>query len=152
MDNNYQNSNDMNQNLSGSSGQKGLRGKSADEVKQTVKEAVGKGIAAVSGAVEGFADRIEQDHLPEVSRKAIEQVGETTRAFTDTTKSEFQQIKESVQGGGSGGSGSSGSGMMEGSGGSSSMQDSSLESSLGGSSGSEEESSSYRGESSGRSS
>lgn len=72
---------------------------SPEEVKQQVKETVSKGIAAAAGAVEGVADEMENDHLPDTAGKAIEMVGETARRITQTTVEQAKKVKDSVKGG-----------------------------------------------------
>jgi hypothetical protein len=95
------------------SGQKPMRGNrpkksyrdaSPAEVKEAVKETVSKGIAAAAGAVEGVADEMESDHLPDTAGKAIEMVGETTRRIAKTTVEQAKKVKDSVTGKGGKGS------------------------------------------------
>jgi len=77
---------------------KSYKDSSPEEVKAAVKEQVSKGVAAAAGAVEGLADEMENDHLPETAGRAIGLVGETTRTIAKTTVEEARKTKEAIQG------------------------------------------------------
>lgn len=75
---------------------KSYRDSSPEEVKQAVKEQVSKGVAAAAGAIEGFAEEVENDHLPETAEKAIELAGETTRRIAKTSVEQARRTKDAI--------------------------------------------------------
>ena len=80
----------------------GHRGKrfseqSPDEVRQSVKEKVKKGIASVAGALEGLNEEVEEDHLPEKTERAVHNLGETTRKVAGAARQETRQTRESLR-------------------------------------------------------
>lgn len=81
---------------------KAYKDSSPEEVKAAVKEQVSKGVAAAAGAVEGLADEMENDNLPETAERAIGLVGKTTRTIARTTLDEARKTKQAIQGGLSG--------------------------------------------------
>lgn len=79
-----------------SEGQESWRGKSfqdasPDEVREMVKDRVAKGIAAVTGALEGFVERSRRGELAQKSRQAIETAGETSREVISSTSEQFDR-------------------------------------------------------------
>ncbi|MCA1818539.1 MAG: hypothetical protein ABR562_07540 [Thermoplasmatota archaeon] len=90
---------DTNARKSDTSGRKSYKESSPEEVKQAVKEQVSKGVAAAAGAVEGFAEEMESDRIPETAGKAIELAGEATRTIAKTTVEQARRTKEAISGG-----------------------------------------------------
>lgn len=92
--------------------------KTPEEVKENVKRVVGSGVAAAAGAVEGFNEQMEENHIPEQAAKAVEQAGRTTKEIARTVREQGTEVKNAIQGhsspGGrdkSGGAGSDTSGL-----------------------------------------
>ena len=76
---------------------RGYRDSSPEEVKEMVKQEVSKGVAAAAGAVEGVADEMEADNLPEVAGRAIEIVGQTARTVARTTVDEARKTRDAIK-------------------------------------------------------
>ena len=91
----------------GSSSKKPMADQSPDELKETIKEKVARGVAAVAGALKGFSEEAKKQDLAGSTKEAIQKAGETTRDVASTTKQEFQQTKETFKGGSQSSSGGS---------------------------------------------
>lgn len=101
---------DYNQGTS-SMNNKSFRDKSPEEVKDTVKDKVAKGVAAVAGALKGFTEEAQKNDLANSTKEAIQKAGDTTRTLASTAKEEYRSTKETIKpSGGSLSSGSSSSG------------------------------------------
>lgn len=73
-------------------------GKSAEEIRATVKEAVGKGVSAVAGVADGINETMEKTHLDETAEKAIRQVGETTSKVVGAARETVDDVRHAVKG------------------------------------------------------
>lgn len=62
-----------------------------DEVREMVKDRVAKGIAAVTGALEGFVERSRRGELAQKTRQAIETAGETSREVISSTSEQVER-------------------------------------------------------------
>lgn len=86
---------------SGRSVKETFRSGTPDEVRDKVKEAVEKGVAAVAGALKGFADRTEESKVADTTRNAIHQAGETARSaissVTEETRGSQEPLREAGQ-------------------------------------------------------
>jgi hypothetical protein len=78
----------------GSLHHKSFRESSPDEVREMMKERVAKGIAAVTGALEGFIERSRGGELPKKTREAIESAGETSREAIATTSEQVSRTAD----------------------------------------------------------
>jgi hypothetical protein len=76
---------------------KSFREASPDEVREMVKEKVAKGIAAVTGALEGFVERSRRGELAGKTRQAIEQAGETGREAISATSEQLSKTGSKVE-------------------------------------------------------
>lgn len=76
---------------------KSFRESSPDEVREMVRERVSKGIAAFTGALEGFVQRTKGDHLADKTREAIEGAGETTRQAISSTGEQIDRTRETLK-------------------------------------------------------
>lgn len=100
MDNDYTNTNtesSMQNDASTMDKTRSFRESSPDEVRERVKEAVQKGVAAVAGALKGFSEEAKKHNLAESTKEAIHKAGETTRQVAGTTAKEFQRTKEHLK-------------------------------------------------------
>lgn len=70
---------------------------SPDDVKERVKEAVAKGVAAVAGALKGFNEQMQQNRVPEKTREAIQRAGETTREAVSSTSEQVKGMKQPLK-------------------------------------------------------
>lgn len=70
---------------------------SPDEVRDKVKSAVQKGVAAVAGALRGFSEEAERNRMPEAARDAVHQAGETTRSTIASVSDEARGLKEPLK-------------------------------------------------------
>lgn len=91
-------SSDFDTGSSGSSASGSGPGKSADEIRETVKEAVGKGVAAVAGVADGINETMEETRLDETAEKAIRQVGETTSKVVSAARESVDEVRSAVKG------------------------------------------------------
>jgi hypothetical protein len=67
------------------------------EVRERVKNQVKKGIAGIAGALEGFNEEVEEDHLPEKTEQAIHNAGETTRKVAGAAREETQETRRELR-------------------------------------------------------
>lgn len=81
---------------SGRTSRKPMADLSPDEVKESVKEKVAKGLAAVAGALEGFSEQVRKNDLPDTAKNALHEAGETTRKVAKTAKDELSEMKGSI--------------------------------------------------------
>lgn len=72
--------------------------RSADEIRETVKGAVGKGVAAVAGAVEGIDETLQDTQLADTAESAIRQVGGMGTRVVKAAKEEGANLKEAFMG------------------------------------------------------
>lgn len=72
--------------------------RSADEIRADVKEAVGKGVAAVAGAVEGVDETLTETQLADTAESAVRQVGETATKVVRAAKESTTDIKQAFRG------------------------------------------------------
>lgn len=75
---------------------KSFRDASPDEVREMMKERVAKGIAAFTGALEGFVERSRKGELAQKTRQAIESAGETGREVISSTSEQISQTSNKV--------------------------------------------------------
>lgn len=68
-----------------------------DEVRDKVKNVVEKGVAAVAGALRGFSDKAEKEHISESTKGAIHQAGEATRSTVAGVTEEVKNLKEPLR-------------------------------------------------------
>jgi hypothetical protein len=73
-------------------------GRSAEEIRETVKEAVGKGVSAVAGVADGINETMEETNLDETAEQAIRQVGETTSKVVRAARETTDEIRSAVKG------------------------------------------------------
>jgi DNA topoisomerase VI subunit B len=71
--------------------------KSPTQVRKLMRDRVAKGVAAVTGSLEGFASQSKKDNAPEVTGAAIEQAGETTRRAISTTARELDKTGKKLK-------------------------------------------------------
>ncbi|MBW3582300.1 MAG: hypothetical protein KY455_04295 [Euryarchaeota archaeon] len=71
--------------------------KTPEEAKQSVKQRVKKAIAAVAGAIEGFNEAMREDRVPQQTREALKNAGETTREVAHSAKEETRKTRDSFQ-------------------------------------------------------
>lgn len=70
---------------------------SPDEVRDKVKGAVEKGVAAVAGALKGFNKETERSDLPEKTKTAVHQAAETTKSAVSSITQEAKGLKEPLR-------------------------------------------------------
>jgi phage shock protein A len=70
---------------------------SPDDVHKKVKDVVQKGVAAVAGALKGFADQTEKNDVAGTTKSAIQQAGETTRTTVSSVTDEVKSLKEPLK-------------------------------------------------------
>lgn len=80
-----------------SAGSKSFKESTPDEVKDRVKETVAKGVAAVAGALKGFADEVEKNRLAESTRNAIEKAGGTAREVISSTTEQVRGLRQPIK-------------------------------------------------------
>ena len=68
-----------------------------DDVRDRVKEAVQKGVAAVAGALKGFTEQSQKTDMPGTTKGAIHQAGETTRSTVSSVSDEVTNLKEPLK-------------------------------------------------------
>lgn len=70
---------------------------SPDEVRDKVKDVVQKGVAAVAGALKGFADTTQKEDVAGSTKSAIHQAGETTRTTVSSVTDEVKNLREPLK-------------------------------------------------------
>lgn len=71
---------------------------SPDEVKETMKTVVSKGVAIVAGALDGFNEQMDEGDVAVNARKAVENLGEAAANIVDCARSEAVRVKEAFVG------------------------------------------------------
>jgi hypothetical protein len=79
--------------------------RSADELRENVKEVVGKAVAAVAGAAEGVAETMEETELADTAESAVKQVGDMGHRVVKAAREETDNIKAAFKGEETGGEG-----------------------------------------------
>lgn len=72
-------------------------GRSPDEVKTKVKDAVAKGVAAFAGALKGFTEEAQKHDLANTTKSAIQKAGEATRQVAGTATDEIRKTRDHVK-------------------------------------------------------
>lgn len=68
-----------------------------DDVRDRVKDATQKAVAAVAGALKGFADEAERSDVAGTSKNAVHQAGETVRSTASSVTEEAKGLKAPLQ-------------------------------------------------------
>lgn len=71
---------------------------SPQEAHDKTEETVSRWIATAAGVVEGFADTMKKNDVPQKMKEAVQKLGEATRKVGKTTKEEYQKTKQEVTG------------------------------------------------------
>lgn len=73
------------------------RSGSPNEVREATRNLVEKGVAAVAGALRGFADAAQREKMPDEARKAVHQAGETAKAATSEAQNQASQVGQKAK-------------------------------------------------------
>lgn len=72
-------------------------GRSADDIREGVKETVAKGVSAVAGAVEGVDSTMQDTQLGETAESAVHQVGQTVNKAAKAVREETDELKQAFK-------------------------------------------------------
>lgn len=70
---------------------------SPDDVRDKVRDAVEKGVAAVAGALKGFADRVEKQDVAGTTKQALHEAGESARSAVSGLSEEAKNLREPLR-------------------------------------------------------
>jgi hypothetical protein len=80
-----------------SSRSKGFLARSPEQTRQQMSDNVRRGVAVVTGVVEGFATEIKEGDLPGNAEKAVHLSGQTARRFAETGAYELAKTKRRIK-------------------------------------------------------
>lgn len=76
---------------------KAFKDASPDEVREMMKDRVAKGLAAVTGALEGFIERSQRGELADKTRNALQEAGHTTREAIRGTSEQMDKTRQTAK-------------------------------------------------------
>ncbi|HUR61217.1 MAG TPA: hypothetical protein VM286_02480 [Candidatus Thermoplasmatota archaeon] len=76
---------------------KGFLARSPEQTRQQMSDNVRRGVAVVTGVVEGFATEIKEGDLPGNAEKAVHLTGQTARRFAETGAYELAKTKRRIK-------------------------------------------------------
>lgn len=74
--------------------------KTPQEAHDDMKNIVARAVGTAAGAVEGFAETMRKNDVPEHAREAVEKLGEASREIGVAGKEQFQHLMSDVKEGG----------------------------------------------------
>jgi hypothetical protein len=77
--------------------QRQTRSRSPEQTRQRMSDRVRRGVAVVSGAVEGFATELRESDLPGNTEQAVTLAGQTARRLAETGAYEVAKTRRRVQ-------------------------------------------------------